>query len=397
MTAMDNIVVVGNGIAGTTAATTLREHGYRGRLTIIGAEKHAPYSRPALSKSALHETGAFDTVVSHLLPAADHEARMLLGVAATGLDLARRRLTLSDGGACDFDGLIIASGIRPRKLRPDLPHERTFRNIEDAESVRDLLRSKPRVAVIGAGVLGMELASACAASGSSVSVICRGKPMQASLGSYLAELISGAAMRHGVKLVQSHALDVRDSACERGACDVVLADGSILTADLVLTAIGDVPNTEWLASAGLLTDGELRVDSRGRLAPGVVAAGDVAAIPGRNGHGRVPLWMTAIAQARVAAQALLFGEAAPALNHEPYFWTDQFGLAIKACGLLPVTGAPDYMAGQWDVEPTLMRWQNDDGAGTGVSINCRMPIAKLRALARHSPSCAQAPCDIVPR
>lgn len=395
MTGMDNIVVVGNGIAGTTAATTLREHGYRGRLTIIGAEKHAPYSRPALSKSALHETGAGDTIVSHLLPAADHEARILLGVAATGLDLAKRRLILSDGGTCDYDGLVIASGIRPRKLRPDLPHEKTFRNIEDAQCVRELLRSKPRVAVIGAGVLGMELASACAAGGSRVSVICRGKPMQASLGSYLAELISGAAMRHGVKLVPSQALDVRDSVHEHGACDVVLADGSTVTADLVLTAIGDVPNTEWLASAGLLTGGELRVDSRGRLAPGVVAAGDVAAIPGRNGYSRVPLWMTAIAQAKVAAQALLFGDAAPPLDHEPYFWTDQFGLAIKVCGPLPVTGAPEYMTGMPDAEPALMRWHNGGGAGTGVSVNCRMPIAKLRALARQSPLLAQATGDLV--
>lgn len=390
MTAMDNIVVVGNGIAGTTAATTLREHGYCGRLTIIGAEQHPPYSRPALSKSALHETGAFDTIVSHLLPAAEHEARMLLGVAATGLDLAGRRLALSDGGTCDFDGLIIASGVRPRTLRPDLQHERTFRTIEDAERVRDLLRSKPRVAVIGAGVLGMELASACMASGSSVSVICRGKPMHASLGSYLAELISGAAMRHGLKLVPSCAVDVRDSVRERGACDVVLADGSTVTADLVLTAIGDVPNTEWLASSGLLTGGELRVDSRGRLAPGVVAAGDVAAIPGRHGHGRVPLWMTAIAQAKVAAQALLFGDAAAPLDHEPYFWTDQFGLALKACGPLPVTGAPEYMSAMPGAEPALMRWHNGGGDGTGVSVNCRMPIAKLRALARQAPLPAPA-------
>jgi 3-phenylpropionate/trans-cinnamate dioxygenase ferredoxin reductase subunit len=133
---MENILVVGNGIAGSTAASTLRDHGYRGRITIIGAEPHAPYSRPALSKSALQETGAFS---SHLLPPADHDADVLLGVAATGLDLARRRLKLSDGSTRDFDGLIIASGIRPRKLRPDLDHERTFRNVEDAEGLAHAL------------------------------------------------------------------------------------------------------------------------------------------------------------------------------------------------------------------------------------------------------------------
>lgn len=380
---MDNIVVVGNGIAGTTAATTLRDHGYRGRITIIGAEAHAPYSRPALSKSALHETGAFS---SHLLPPADHDADVLLGVAATGLDLARRQLTLSDGSTRGFDGLIIASGIRPRKLRPDLNHERTFRNVEDAEALRKLLHPKARVAVIGAGVLGMELASACAAFGSSVTVICRGKPMHASLGHFLADIVLSAATRQGVNLVTPHAVDVRDSASECGACEVVLADGSTITADLVISAIGDVPNTDWLEDSGLLTDGELRVDSRGRLARDVVAAGDVAAIPGKHAHQRVPLWTSAIEQAKVAAQALLFGDAAPELAYEQYFWTDQFGLALKACGPLPVAGEPEYMEGEPGVEPTLMRWQNTDGSGTAISINYRLSILKLRALSRQHPT-----------
>jgi 3-phenylpropionate/trans-cinnamate dioxygenase ferredoxin reductase component len=379
---MENILVVGNGIAGTTAATTLRDKGYRGRITIIGAETHAPYSRPALSKSALHETGAFS---SHLLPPADHGAEVLLGVAATGLDLARRQLKLSDGSTRDFEGLIIASGVRPRKLRPDLNHERTFRNVEDAETLRKLLPSKARVAVIGAGVLGMELASACAASGSSVTVICRGKPMHASLGHFLADVVSSAAARQGVKIVGPHAVDVRDSASERGACEVVLADGSTVAADLVISAIGDVPNTDWLENSGLLIDGELHVDSRGRLAPNVVAAGDVAAIPGEHGHRRVPLWTSAIEQAKIAAQALLFGDAAPELAYEQYFWTDQFGLALKACGPLPVKGEPEYTEGDPGNGPTLMRWRNADGSGTAVSINYRVSILKLRALSRHSP------------
>lgn len=385
---MDNIVVVGNGIAGTTAASTLRDHGYRGRITIIGAETHAPYSRPALSKSALHETGAFS---SHLLPAADHGADVLLGLAATGLDLAGRRLALGDGSTRDFDGLVIASGIRPRKLRPDLPHEQTFRNVEDAEALRKLLRTKARVAVIGAGVLGMELASACAALGSSVTVICRGKPMHASLGPFLADVVLSAATRQGVEIVGPHAVDVRASASACGACDVVLADGATVTADLVISAIGDVPNTEWLEGSGLLTDGELRVDSRGRLAPNVVAAGDVAAIPYGQGHRRVALWTSAIEQAKLAAQALLFGDAAPELAYEQYFWTDQFGLALKACGPLPVQGEPAYADGDPGTAPALMRWTNADGSGTAVSLNYRMPIVKLRALSRQAPVPAHVP------
>lgn len=380
---MENVVVVGNGIAGTTAATSLRDHGYRGRITIIGAEAHPPYSRPALSKSALAEAGELS---SHLLPPMDHGAEVLPGVAATGLDLAHRRIQLSDGSLRDFDGLIIASGIRPRKLRPDLDIELTYRNVEDAEALRTQLRRKPRVAVVGAGVLGMELASACAAAGCRVTVICRSQPMRSSLGPFLADVVVAAARQQGVQIVHPHAVDLQVSAHAPGVRTVVLADGSEVSADLVITAIGDEPNTGWLESSGLLTDGELRVDSRGRLAPHVVAAGDVAAFPGRNGHARLPLWTSAIEQAKVAAQALLQGDAAPELDYQPYFWTDQFGLAIKACGPLPVSGEPEVIAGHPGTGPTLLRWQNADGSGTAVSINYRMPIPKLRALSRQSPS-----------
>lgn len=379
---MDHIVVVGNGIAGSTAASTLRDHGYRGRITIVGAETHPPYSRPALSKSALQESGALS---SHLLPPAEHEADVLLGMAATGLDLPGRRLRLSDGSALDFDGLVIASGIRPRKLRPDLRHERTLRNVEDAEALRTLLRPGARVAVIGAGVLGMELASACAALGASVTIVCRGQPMDASLGHFLAEVVLGAATRQGVRIVGPHAVDLREAAGGCGASEVVLADGATITADLVISAIGDVPNTEWLADSGLLTDGELRVDSRGRLAPNVVAAGDVAAIPGPHGHRRVPLWTSAIEQAKIAAQALLLGDAAPELAYEQYFWTEQFGLALKACGPLPVAGRPHYTEGEPGMAPTLMRWGDGDSPGTAVAINRRLPLSKLRALSRSAP------------
>lgn len=380
---MQNVVVVGNGIAGTTAAGALRDHGYRGRITIIGAEAHEPYSRPALSKSALAEDGEFS---SHLLPPADHNADVLLGVAATGLDLSNRQVMLSDGSTRDFDGLVIASGIRPRKLRPDLDLELTFRNVEDAEVLRERLRSKPRVAVIGAGVLGMELASACAAAGSRVTVICRSQPMHTSLGPFLANVVVGAARQRGVEIVNPQAVDVRESTLEPGAREVMLADGSSVLADLVISAIGDVPNTEWLESSGLLTDGDLHVDRRGRLAPNVVAAGDVAAIPTGHGHVRVPLWTSAIEQAKVAAQALLLDDAAPELDYQQYFWTEQFGLAIKVCGPLPVQGQPEYIEGDPGNAPTLMRWQNADGSGTAVSINYRMPIPKLRALSRQAPT-----------
>jgi NADPH-dependent 2,4-dienoyl-CoA reductase/sulfur reductase-like enzyme len=155
---------------------------------------------------------------------------------------------------------------------------------------------------------------------------------------------------------------------------------------LVITTIGDQPNTEWWVDSGLMTNGELEVDSRGRLRPHIVAAGDVAAIATVHGNKRVPLWTSAIEQAKVAAKTLLHGDDAPELDFQHYFWTDQFGLSLKACGNFPVVGEPGYVEGTPGEEPALLRWENADGTGTAVSINYRIPIPKLRALSRQAPA-----------
>ncbi len=377
--ALTRIVVVGNGIAGLTAADTLRESGFDGELIVIGDEPRDAYSRPALSKAALAEVGE---MTAHLLPPPDHGAEAFLGTRVTSVDANHNELTLSDGSHLAFDGLIIASGIRPRKLRPDLDIEMTFRHLDDALALRDRLAAQPRVVVIGAGVLGMELASSCRAAGCEVTVVSRRKPLLAFFGEYLADLFVSAASNHGIIWESPEAVDVRGT---RTRATVILADGRELDADLVITAIGDLPNTEWLADSGLLSDGELAVDSRGRVRPHIVAAGDVAAIETPSGRKRVPLWTSAIEQAKVAARGLLFGNEADPLAFQPYFWTDQFGLSLKACGDLPVTGEPDFVDGVPGSEPSLLRWSNDNGTGTGVALNYRIPVPKLRALSRQSP------------
>lgn len=377
---MQRIVVVGNGIAGLTAADELRAQGFDGQLTIVGQEIHAPYSRPALSKSALHEEG---DVTAHLLPEPEHGADEILGVSVSRLDVDAQVLHLDNGTTLDFDGLVIATGIRPRKLREDLDLEMTFRNFEDALRLREALKSQPKVIVIGAGVLGMEIASSCVAAGSDVTVVSRRKPLLAFMGEYLADIFAQAALNAGVKFVSPAAVDVRQG---NGVREVILEDGQVLSADLIITTIGDQPNTEWLADSGLMTDGELEVDTRGRLMPHIVAAGDVAAIATVHGMSRVPLWTSAIEQAKVAAKTLLQGDDAPELDFQHYFWTDQFGFALKACGNFPVVGEPGYQEGNPSSEPTLMRWENADGTGTAVSLNYRIPIPKLRALSRQAPA-----------
>lgn len=363
------IVVVGNGIAGQTACDSLRAAGFDGDLTIVGDEPRAAYSRPALSKALLVDGG------SHELAPPTHEATEVLGVAAVGLDVESRRVSLADGSELSFDGLVIATGSRARRLGgPDSP-ELTLRTLDDALALRERLAARPSVVVVGAGPLGMEIASAALSAGCEVTLVADGRPMLPHLGPCLSEAFTAAAVAQGLKLVDGTAAGID------GARAVVLSDGSRVEADLIVTAIGDIPNTEWLATSGLMVDGRLEADSRGRVAPGIVAAGDVAAIPTRGGVRRIPLWSSAIEQAKVAAVALLAGDAAPELDLDPYFWTEQFGLNLKATGHLPAAGEPEFLIGDSPHGPSVMRWTHDDGRGVAVAVNQRIPIPKLRRMA----------------
>lgn len=381
---MERIVVVGNGIAGLTAADSLRAAGFDGELTIVGDEQHAPYSRPALSKAALLDA---EEMTSHELPAASHEAQEVLGVGAAGLDAGRKLVFLDDGTRLPYDGVVLATGSRARRLGTGSAaggNELTLRNLEDALALRRRLTGRPSVVVVGGGALGMEIASGCLSAGCEVTLVSRDRPLTSQLGPYLSEVFLAAALRAGLKLAPSHALGLQDGG---GRPRVALADGSDLEADLVISAVGDVPNTEWLATSGLLTNGRLEVDTRGRVRPDIVAAGDAAAFPTARGIGRIPLWTSAIEQSKVAALALLNGDEAPELDFQPYFWTEQFGLNLKASGFLPLAGRPELLEGDPHAGSALMRWPHADGTGTAVGLNYRIPIPKLRRLA-NAPAAA---------
>lgn len=367
---MRRVLIVGNGIAGLTAADSLRAGGYDGELTIVGAERHPAYSRPALSKALLHD----DNLTAHHLPPATHRATELLGVAGTALDVDARTVTLDDGSALPYDGLVIATGSRARRLSRDAG-ELTLRSLDDAITLRARLADTPSVVVVGGGALGMEVASGCLAAGCQVTLVSQGRPLLHQLGPFLAEVFVTAALGRGLTLVETRSARLRR---DGAATQVVLDNGTILEGDVVVTAVGDVHNVEWLATSGLLRDGMLEADSRGRVRPGIVAAGDVAAFPTRRGVRRVPLWTSAIDQSKVAAAALLRGGEAPALDFRPYFWTEQFGISLKAAGFLPLAGPPTFVDGDSAGGPALMRWAHPDGGGTAVALNYRIPVPRLR-------------------
>ncbi|WP_406428403.1 NAD(P)/FAD-dependent oxidoreductase [Streptomyces sp. NBC_00147] len=369
------IVVVGNGIAGLTAADTLREAGFDGELTIVGDEPHPAYSRPALSKALLLDG---DDVSSHELPPACHGATERLGVRASGLLLDRRLVTLDDGSALPYDRVVLATGSRARRLS-DLPEELTLRGLDDALLLRSRLAGRPSVVVVGGGPLGMEIASACLASGCRVTLVSQGLPLTGQLGPYLAGVFVKAALDLGLTVIETGSARLERRG---GSARVVLDDGAVLTAEILVTAVGDIPNTEWLAGTGLTAEGAVPVDSRGLVRPDIAAVGDLAALPTPNGLRRLPFWNSAIEQAKVAARGLVRGDDAPPLRFQPYFWTEQFGLSLKAVGHLPLEGEPTYVDGEPGGGPALLRWSHDDGTGVAVALNYRIPIPRLRRAAQ---------------
>jgi 3-phenylpropionate/trans-cinnamate dioxygenase ferredoxin reductase subunit len=331
-----SIAVVGASLAGLRAVEALRREGFDGRLALIGAEPHLPYDRPPLSKQVL--AGTLETGQLSLRRESWDELGLdlRLGTRATGLDLAKRELALAGGERLGFDGLVIATGATPRRLpgAPTLAGVHVLRTLDDALVLRADLARGPRVAVIGAGFIGAEVAATCRARGLAVTLIeALPRPLARALPAALGEVIEGLHRDHGV--------DVRCGAGVarlegRGRVEAVaLSDGARVSADVVVVGIGVAPETAWLDGSGLeLRDGVV-CDATCLAAPGIVAAGDCARWPNPlfGEEMRVEHWTHAVEQGEAAARRLLAGdgEAAP-FAPVPYFWSDQYDRKLQFAG-----------------------------------------------------------------
>lgn len=332
-------VVVGASLAGLRAAETLRRSGHDGPLTILGAEPHPPYDRPPLSKQILTGKAGPEDVV---LPVEDGlDAEWLLGAAASALDLDRKRVRLAGGGEVPFDLLVIATGAAPRLLpdAPPGPGVHYLRTIDDAVALRDDLAQAERVAVIGAGFIGLEVAASARQRGLSVTVVeVLPVPLERAIGPEMGVAIAATHGRHGVEVLLGTAFDGLVGA---GRVEAIrLAGGGLVPADVVVVGIGVAPATGWLDGSGVdvadgvLCDSRLRVRAGGEWRPDIVAAGDVARWhhPGYGEAVRIEHWTNAADQGEAAARTLLEGDAAPPFSPTPYFWSDQFGLKIQFVG-----------------------------------------------------------------
>ncbi|CAL9337159.1 Rhodocoxin reductase [Streptomyces sp. enrichment culture] len=343
------IVVVGASLAGLRAAETLREKGFTGSLTMIGDEPHEPYDRPPLSKQVLLGRAAADRTALPRRRSVD--ATWRLGVAATGLDMAARRVRLADGDEVPYDRLLIATGVRarpwPREAEAELDGVFVLRTRDDGAALARRLAEEPeRVLVIGAGFTGSEIASACRERGLAVTVAERGSaPLVGALGGVVGSVAAGLQREHGVDLrcgVMVTALEGDASGRVRAAR---LSDGSTVETDVVIVSLGARRNTDWLAGSGLgagprgiACDAGCRAfDFRGIVTDDIYAAGDVARCPHPLfGYQFLSLehWGNAVSQAGIAAHNML-SESTDRLPHMevPAFWSSQFGVNIKSVGV----------------------------------------------------------------
>jgi len=325
---IDNVVIAGAGQAGATAAAELRRAGFNGEITLIGDESHLPYERPQLSKELLQPG---KTTLRSMRSAEQYEQnriRLMLGRKILHIDPRAQQIDLDNGAQLHYDRLLIATGVRPRPL--PLKSDRRvhyLRRVEDAIALHEAMEAGQALAVIGGGVLNLEVASAASVRGLKVTVVEAADRLVArSVDERISRFLDRTHRAHGVDI--RYGVQVR-SLSEDGF--LLLSDGSQVRADYVLASIGVVPNAELVANLGVADIAGIRVDACGWTGlDGIYAAGDVTSQPCGQGFARVETWANAQDQAIAVAHNLL-GEAKP-YQSPTWFWSDQGKTNLQVVG-----------------------------------------------------------------
>jgi NADPH-dependent 2,4-dienoyl-CoA reductase/sulfur reductase-like enzyme len=390
------VVIVGGSLAGLRSAEGIRKAGYSGPIKVIGNEPYLPYNRPPLSKELLSGSGEIDEIYFPIKESvADIE--WVLGQAATSLDTKEQKVTDLSGASHSYSALVIATGLRPKPLPVDsngISGVHVLRTFDDALALRKQLLPGVKVVILGAGFIGCEVAATAIKAGCKVKVVARGhEPMEEALGRTLAKEVKRRHELKGVEFVKGASVFglIGDGHVQR----IILDSGVIYDADLVVVAIGSLPNTEWLEGSGIdisngvLVDGGLRaLSSDGAVIENVFAVGDVARyvnplfdeVPRRVEH-----WNLPTETGKRAGQILgkqLIGESVADMLEEPFaplpsFWSDQYDMHILAFGMTYLADRSELVAGELSGECVLEYFRNDKLVGV-CGIGMRPTIQSYR-------------------
>ncbi|MFE3500584.1 NAD(P)/FAD-dependent oxidoreductase [Kitasatospora sp. NPDC059160] len=381
------IVIVGASLGGAKAAEALRGAGYRGGIVLIGEEHERPYERPPLSKGYLLGKEAREKL--HVHPPqwyAEHDVTLRLGTPVVAIDPAARTVTLADDGEIGYHKLLLTTGSAPRRLPvpgADQDGVLYLRRVEDSDRIKAVLRPGARIAVVGAGWIGLEVAAAARAAGAEVTVLeSLELPLLRVLGREVAQVFADLHRDHGVNLrFGVHVAEL--TGADGTVSGVKLADGTELAADAVVVGIGISPATALAEAAGLEVDNGIKTDQHLRTSdPDVYAAGDVANAyhPLFDRHLRVEHWANALNQPQTAARALL-GQPDAVYDRVPYFFSDQYDLGLEYVGYAE-PGGYDRVVFRGDVagREFIAFWLSGGRVLAGMNVNVWDVVDPVREL-----------------
>ena len=405
---LQRLVIIGASLAGLRAGQAARAGGFDGELVMVGEERHLPYTRPPLSKELLAGEHEVERVQ---LPSDALQAQWRLGTAAAGLDRDRRRVVLADGEEIAYDRLIVATGSRARTWGgpgAELEGLHVLRRLDDALALRAAFDEQPRVAIVGAGFIGCEVAQTARKLGLDVTLIDIAPtpmlPLGPELGRWCADLHRG----HGVDLRLG--TGVAELLGDGRVEGLRLTDGERIDAEVVLVGLGAAPNTEWLADSGLQLDPGLVCDATLTAAgdPDVLGAGDIVTWPHPLAGGeaiRIEHWTVAAEQGQLAGRnALLAPGERARYDAPPYFWSDQYDVKIQSLGMPGRADRLELLESSPDGRRHVYAGERDGRLAGVIAINgarrlgsYRMaladppPFAELRARVADDPGAFGAP------
>jgi 3-phenylpropionate/trans-cinnamate dioxygenase ferredoxin reductase subunit len=393
MPAEPGFVIVGAALAGAKTAEALREEGFGGQIVLVGAEPHHPYERPPLSKEYLQGAVGRETIFVHDDAwYGEHSVDLRLGTAVTAIDRGARHVTLADGESIGYGKLLLATGSVPRRLAvPGADAEGVYylRTVDDSDRLREALAAASRVAVVGAGWIGLEVTAAARNAGADVTVLEEAElPLLRVLGPEVAPVFVNLHREHGVDF--RFGAQVTEIVVSGGrAAGVRLADGAEVGADVVVVGIGAAPAIQLAETAGLevigggvVTDAALRTSD-----PDIFAAGDIARAfhPLLRRHIRVEHWANALNQPATAARAMLGQDVA--YDRLPYFYTDQYDLGMEYSGYVE-PGEYDRVVFRGDLRKRefVAFWMAGELVLAGMNVNVWDVNEEIqRLIAAHEP------------